>query len=76
MRRKGGGKEFIDNKGCRVAEVSDNRRKRKRKEGGTPRERGKANGAEGSRVPIKAWWFSETKKDIDQEINRKHKQRL
>jgi hypothetical protein len=63
MRRKGGGKEFIDNKGCRVAEVSDNRRKRKRKrkEGGTPREKGKENGAEGSRVP-KAWWFSETKR--------------
>jgi len=39
MRRKGGGKEFIDNRGCRVAEVSDNRRKRKRKEGGTPLKR-------------------------------------
>jgi hypothetical protein len=61
MRRKGRGKEFIDNKGCRVAEVSDNRRKRKRKEGGTPPERENENGAEGSRVP-KAWWFSETKR--------------
>jgi hypothetical protein len=30
MRRKGGGKEFIDNKGCRVAEVSDNRQNGKR----------------------------------------------
>ena len=52
MRRKGRGKEFIDNKGCRVAEVSDNRRKRKRKEGGTQPERENENGAEGSRVPI------------------------
>jgi hypothetical protein len=25
-------------------------------------EGGKKNGAEGSRVPMKAWWFSETKR--------------
>jgi hypothetical protein len=62
MRRKGGGKEFIDNKGCRVAEVSDNRRKRKSK-GGTPTEREKENGAKGSRM-LKAWWFSETKRTL------------
>jgi hypothetical protein len=43
-----------------VVEVSDNRRKQKRKEGGTPPERGKENGAEGSQVPIKTGWFSET----------------
>jgi hypothetical protein len=46
MRRKGGRKDFVDNKGCRVAEVSDNRRKRKRKEGGTPTGRENENGAE------------------------------
>ena len=61
MRRKSGGKEFIDNKGCRVSPryltIAENR---KRKEGGTPPERGKENGAEGSRVPIKTGWFSET----------------
>jgi len=32
MRRKGGGKEFIDNKSCRIAEVSDNRQNGKRGE--------------------------------------------
>jgi len=62
MRRKGGGKEFIDNRGCRVAEVSDNRRKRKRKEGDTPPESREENGAEGSRLPTEAWWFSETRR--------------
>jgi hypothetical protein len=61
MRRRGGEKDFIDNKGCRVVEVSDNRRNGKEKEGGTPCERGKENGAEGSRM-LKAWWFSETKR--------------
>jgi hypothetical protein len=48
MRRNSGGKEVIDNRCCRVAEVSDNRRKWKRKEGGTPPEREKENSAEGS----------------------------
>jgi hypothetical protein len=33
MRRKGGGKEFIDNKGCRVVEVSDNRQNGSEKKG-------------------------------------------
>jgi len=47
--------------GCRVSSryltIAE---KRKRKEGGTPPERGKENGAEGPQVPIKTGWFSET----------------
>jgi len=40
MRRKGGGKEFIDNKSCRIAEVSDNRETEK---GGRKKTKGEEN---------------------------------
>jgi len=76
MRRKGGGKEFIDNKGCRVSPRYLTIAKTEGEKKGGHRPKGEKKTVLRDPECQRHGGLARSKKDIDQEINRKHKQRL